>query len=154
MHEELIKNIEKIFYLHEVSENQTHKKFLEELNELNINADKLSYSEFHVLKIIAENAPIKVTDIGIQMGMTRGAISKICSKLLKRKLIERKNSEENKKEVRYILSIDGEKAHQLHKQHIEESKKQMEELLSKYNEDEKQYINNIIVTLIQPIVQL
>lgn len=154
MHEELIKNIEKIFYLRESSENQAHKKFLEELNALNIDVDKLSYSEFHVLKIIAENAPIKVTDIGIKMGMTRGASSKICSKLLKRKLIEKKDFEDNKKEVRYILSVDGEKAHQLHKQHIQESRKQVEELLSKYNEEEKQYINNLIVTLIHPIVQL
>lgn len=154
MHEELIKNIEKIFYLRESSENQAHEKFLEELNALNIDVDKLSYSEFHVLKIIAENAPIKVTDIGIKMGMTRGASSKICSKLLKRKLIEKKEFEDNKKEVRYILSVDGEKAHQLHKQHIQESRKQVEELLSKYNEEEKQYINNLIVTLIHPIVQL
>lgn len=154
MHEELIKNIEKIFYLRESSENQAHKKFLEELNALNIDVDKLSYSEFHVLKIIAENAPIKVTDIGIKMGMTRGASSKICSKLLKRKLIERKDFEENKKEVRYILSVDGEKAHQIHKQHIQESRKQIEELLSKYSEEEKQYINDLIVKLIHPIVQL
>lgn len=154
MHEELIKNIEKIFYLRESSENQAHKKFLEELNALNIDVDKLSYSEFHVLKIIAENAPIKVTDIGIKMGMTRGASSKICSKLLKRKLIEKKDFEDNKKEVRYILSVDGEKAHQIHKQHIQESRKQIEELLSKYSEEEKQYINDLIVKLIHPIVQL
>lgn len=154
MHEELIKNIEKIFYLRESSENQAHKKFLEELNALNIDVDKLSYSEFHVLKIIAENTPIKVTDIGIKMGITRGASSKICSKLLKRKLIERKDFEENKKEVRYILSVDGEKAHQIHKQHIQESRKQIEELLSKYSEEEKQYINDLIVKLIHPIVQL
>lgn len=154
MHEELIKNIEKIFYLRESSENQAHKKFLEELNALNIDVDKLSYSEFHVLKIIAENAPIKVTDIGIKMGMTRGASSKICSKLLKRKLIEKKDFEDNKKEVRYILSVDGEKAHQIHKQHIQESRKQIEELLSKYSEEEKQYINDLIVKLIHLIVQL
>lgn len=154
MHEELRKNIEKIFYLREISQNKTHKNFLEELKAINIDVDKISYSEFHVLNIIAENAPIKVTDIGIIMSMTRGAISKVCNKLLKRKLIERKDFEDNKKEVRYMLSMDGEKAYQLHKQHIEESRRQMEELLSKYNEDEKQYINNIIVKLIHPIVQL
>ncbi|WP_156946245.1 hypothetical protein [Clostridium akagii] len=52
MHEELIKNLEKIFYLREISENQNHQKFLAEMKSIGIDTDKISYSEFHVLNII------------------------------------------------------------------------------------------------------
>lgn len=98
--------------------------------------DEYGYSETHCIDYIGRLELPNVTKIAENMGMTRGAISKMTKKLLAKGLIEKYTLESNKKEVYFKLTDLGKMLFEEHaKRHKRWEKRDME-FLSHYSTDD------------------
>lgn len=73
------------------------------------------YSEIHCIAAIGELSRPNVTRIAERMKMTRGAVSKITRRLTAHGLSESYSLPENKKEVYFRLTPEGQSLYQEHK---------------------------------------
>ncbi|MDF2722712.1 MAG: MarR family transcriptional regulator, partial [Paenibacillus sp.] len=64
-------------------------------------------SEVHCIEYIGKHADSNVTKLAESFYMTRGAISKITQKLIKKGLIENYQKSDNKKEIYFRLTEQG-----------------------------------------------
>ena len=89
-------------------------------------------SEVHCIEYIGRNADPNVTKLAEAFYMTNGAISKLSKKLIKKGIIESYQKPENKKEIYFRLTSQGEeifKIHEeLHKEFQERDKAVFEEV--------------------------
>lgn len=76
--------------------------------------DELGYSEIHCIDAIGKISDPNVTKLANQMKMTKGAISKITTKLLHAGFIDKYSKEGNAKEIFYSLTPQGMKMFQEH----------------------------------------
>ena len=76
--------------------------------------EKLYPSEIHTIQAIGNNSGINVTTLAQKLGITKGGVSQMISKLKKRELIEKVRSTDNDKEVLLILTAKGQKAFNEH----------------------------------------
>nr|WP_208459691.1 MarR family transcriptional regulator [Clostridium botulinum] len=76
--------------------------------------EKYGVSEIHCIDFIGKIENPNVTKISENMNMTRGAISKICKKLLNNKLIDKYKKPENDKEIYFKLTKSGEELYKRH----------------------------------------
>lgn len=86
-----------------------------------INKDKMEdslkgfkSSEVHCIEYIEKNEDSNVTKLAESFYMTRGAISKMTKKLLKRGLIESYRKSDNKKEIYFRLTEQGKVIYNIH----------------------------------------
>lgn len=79
-------------------------------------------SEVHCIESIEENIDTNVTKLAVSLYMTRGAISKLTKKLIKKDLIESYQKLDNKKEIYFRLTEQGKVIYQIHKELHEEFK--------------------------------
>ena len=115
----------------------------EELKDL----DKVSLVECHVIDYIGKNRLTNAVNIANYMNITKGGISKIMARLLKKNLIEAHRLEDNRKEIFYTLTISGKRIFSLHeKLHVKVQAK-LESLLKKYNKKELNFINDFVKSL-------
>jgi DNA-binding MarR family transcriptional regulator len=77
-------------------------------------------SEVHCIEYIGRNADSNVTKLAESFYMTRGAISKITKKLIKKGIIESYQKPDNKKEVYFRLASQGKAVYKIHKELHEE----------------------------------
>jgi len=107
------------------------------LNKFKMKASLKGYksSEVHCLEYIAENADSNVTKLAEAFYVTRGAISKLTQKLIKKGLIESYQKPDNKKEIYFRLTRQGKaiyKIHaELHKEFQERDKAVFEQISEK-----------------------
>ncbi|WP_157950152.1 MarR family winged helix-turn-helix transcriptional regulator [Vallitalea okinawensis] len=73
-------------------------------------------SEIHTIKAIEEKEGLNITELANVMGVTKGAISKIINKLVRKGLVEKYKDANNKKEVLLKLTDEGEDAYIAHAQ--------------------------------------
>jgi len=89
-------------------------------------------SEVHCIEYIGKNVDSNVTKLAESFYMTRGAISKITKKLIKRGIIESYQKPDNKKEIYFRLTEQGKvinKVHEeLHKEFRERDKAVFEQV--------------------------
>lgn len=85
-------------------------------------------SEIHCIDLIGKIENPNVTKLSESMNMTRGAISKICKRLLNSKLINKYKKPDNDKEIYFKLTELGEKLYK----HHEIKHKQWEERNNKF----------------------
>ncbi|WP_088811069.1 MULTISPECIES: MarR family transcriptional regulator [unclassified Listeria] len=71
-------------------------------------------SEVHCIEFIGQNVDPNVTKMAEELYMTRGAISKITKKLLKKGYVECYQKVANKKEVYFSLTPEGKKIYDIH----------------------------------------
>lgn len=93
-------------------------------------------SEIHCIDLIGKIENPNVTKLSESLNMTRGAISKICKRLLNSKLIDKYKKPDNDKEIYFKLTELGEKLYK----HHEIKHKQWEERNNKFfkNIDKKE----------------
>lgn len=72
--------------------------------------EKLYPSEIHTIQAIGHNSGINVTSLAQKLGITKGGVSQMISKLKKRGFINKVRSMDNDKEVLLILTGKGQKA--------------------------------------------
>jgi DNA-binding MarR family transcriptional regulator len=71
-------------------------------------------SEVHCIEYIGNHAESNVTILAESFYMTRGAISKITKKLMEKGLIESYQKPENKKEIYFRLTGQGQEVYKVH----------------------------------------
>jgi DNA-binding MarR family transcriptional regulator len=83
-------------------------------------------SEVHCIECIGKNSDSNVTKLAESFYMTRGAISKLTKKLIEKNLIETYQKPDNKKEIYFKLTEQGQEVYKVH-----------EELHKKFQERDK-----------------
>lgn len=73
-------------------------------------------SEIHCIAYIGEDKDSNVTKLAESFEMTRGAISKLTKKLEKKRLIESYQKPDNKKEVYFELTEQGQAIYNVHEE--------------------------------------
>ncbi|EJQ50974.1 MULTISPECIES: MarR family transcriptional regulator [Bacillus] len=71
-------------------------------------------SEVHCIEHIENNADSNVTQLAEAFYVTRGAISRMTKKLIKKGLIESYQKSENKKEIYFRLTEQGKEIYKIH----------------------------------------
>ena len=71
-------------------------------------------SEVHCIEYIARNTDTNVTKLAESFYMTNGAISKLTKKLIKKGIIESYQKPDNKKEIYFRLTSQGEAINKIH----------------------------------------
>ncbi|WP_157456123.1 MarR family transcriptional regulator [Carnobacterium maltaromaticum] len=71
-------------------------------------------SEVHCMEYIEKNKDSNVTKLADSFYMTRGAISKLTKKLIKKELIESYQKSDNKKEIYFKLTEKGRAVYDIH----------------------------------------
>lgn len=86
------------------------------LNKLKMEDSLKGYksSEVHYIECIGRNADSNVTKLAESLYMTRGAISKMTKKLIKKGVIESYQKPDNKKEIYFRLTEEGQRIYKLH----------------------------------------
>lgn len=92
-------------------------------------------SEVHYIEYIGKNSESNVTKLAESFYMTRGAISKMTKKLIKKGVVESYQKPDNKKEIYFKLTKQGQqiyKVHEkLHKEFQERDKSVFEHITEK-----------------------
>lgn len=108
----------------------------------------LTLAECHVIDCIERNERINPTAIAKKLNITKGGISKITAKLIKKKLIETQRLPHNQKEIYYTLTPLGEKIFQAHAVlHVKEEEKFLT-LLRAYSKEELTVIGRFLDNMI------
>ncbi len=115
--------------LKEIARMLERQDMLSRLTE-NVCLHAYGYSETHCIDFIGRLERPNVTRVAEQMGMTRGAISKMTKKLLAKGLIEKYTLETNRKEVYFRLTGEGQMLFDEHaRRHRRWEKRDMEFLM-------------------------
>lgn len=93
-------------------------------------------SEIHYIECIEKNADSNVTKLAEALYMTRGAISKMTKKLEKRGIIESYQKPDNKKEVYFRLTEQGQEIYKLHEELHKEFRERDEAVFEQVNEEQ------------------
>lgn len=91
---------------------------------------------------------VNASELAAIMGITNGAINQVANKLIKKGLLEQYRTNDNKKEVYYNLTTQGEIANIAHSNYHKEQYSSMEEYINKLSLDEINTINNFLDELI------
>lgn len=73
-------------------------------------------SEVHCIEYIGKNTDSNVTKLAEAFYMTRGAMSKLTKKLIKKDLIKSYQKPDNKKEIYFKLTEQGKKVYKIHEE--------------------------------------
>ena len=71
-------------------------------------------SEVHYIECIGRNVDSNVTKLAESLYMTRGAISKMTKKLIKKGVIDSYQKPDNKKEIYFRLTEEGQRIYKVH----------------------------------------
>ena len=111
------------------------------LNKIKMEAALKEYkaSEVHFLEYIDKNEDINVTKLAESFFMTRSAMSKVAKKLIKKGYIESYQKPENKKEIYFKLTEQGEKINKVHEKLHNEFRQRDKVVFDKL--DDEQLVN-------------
>lgn len=107
--------------------------------------------EAHMLEYIGKNKAINATHIADELRITRGGVTKIAARLIKRGLIEKFQLQGNRKEVYYKLTSAGKKTDAVHAEMHQRLMSELDEIIDEYSEEEKARILVFIDRVMQVI---
>ncbi|MDX8001082.1 MarR family transcriptional regulator [Xenorhabdus sp. Reich] len=107
-----------------------------------------SLSELHVIQCIGASGLLNITAISQAMKMTKGAISKICAKLLQRSILEKLKMVDNQKEIYFSLTVEGKQIFAVHEKLHQQAEKRWMKILENYSEEELVAIQRFVVDVI------
>ncbi|MGN6714180.1 MarR family winged helix-turn-helix transcriptional regulator [Anaerocolumna jejuensis] len=93
-------------------------------------------SEIHYIECIEKNADSNVTKLAEALYMTRGAISKMTKKLEKRGIIESYQKPDNKKEIYFRLTEQGQEIYKLYEELHKEFRERDEAVFEQVTEEQ------------------
>ena len=102
--------------------------------------DGINLAEVHCIDRIGTIEYANVTKIANEMDMTRGAISKICKRLLNKGLVESYQRPDNNKEIYYRLTEDGQHVYNEHQTLHSQARQEKLSLINTYSEYEQSII--------------
>lgn len=93
-------------------------------------------SEVHCIEYIGQHADSNVTKLAEHFYMTRGAISKMTQKLIKKGAIESYQKPDNKKEIYFRLTEQGKAIYKIHVEIHEEFRNRDKEVFGQITEEQ------------------
>lgn len=126
---------------------QRHDQLLHEISQLAPGCEpckNLSLTELHVIQCIGLSNNVNVTGISQKIGVTKSAISKITTKLLKKGLVTRYQFHDNQKEVYFRLSEQGEAVFTIHEQQHQKIGNEWKRFLGKYTAEELAFLHRLL----------
>ncbi|HWR09097.1 MarR family transcriptional regulator [Sporomusa sp.] len=147
----LIHKIEALVYNFNNIEDYEEKVLQAILNEQDyeeLRDVKLSLAECHVIDCIERNALINTTAIAKKLNITKGGISKITAKLIKKDMIEVQRLANNQKETYYTLTPLGRKIFGVHAILHEQAQDRFCRIFSAYKQAELSFADKFLDDLI------
>ncbi|MBD2812422.1 MarR family transcriptional regulator [Xenorhabdus sp. Vera] len=126
---------------------QGHDK--EKLREYGIS--DYSLSELHVIQCIGDSGLLNITAISQAMKMTKGAISKICAKLIQRVILEKLKMVDNQKESYFSLTIEGKKVFVAHEKLHRQAEAKWLQILENYSVEEQLLIKQFVLDVVETV---
>lgn len=115
----------------------------------NYGTDHTLYTaEIHMIETVNNHKNVNASELATIMGITNGAINQITNKLIKKGLIEQYRMKDNKKDVYYQLTAQGEIANITHSNYHKEQYHCMEEYIDKLDPEQINTINKFFDELI------
>ncbi|MBC8947419.1 MarR family transcriptional regulator [Xenorhabdus sp. TS4] len=106
-----------------------------------------SLSELHVIQCIGESVLLNITSISQALGMTKGAISKICAKLLQRSIVEKLKMVDNQKETYFSFTDEGKLIFSAHEKLHRQIEARWLRILENYSPEELMTIRRFIADI-------
>lgn len=103
---------------------------------------KLHLSEVHTVNAIGRNPNINVTNLAKLQGVTKGAVSQMVRKLVRKGVVLKKTSPETENEVVLTLTETGVKVFQWHEKYHGDMDKKIFDFLEKMPEESLESIKN------------
>ncbi len=105
---------------------------------------KLSFSELSLMTLIGDFDNIRVTELALKYGATKGAISKMVKKLVQKELVKKSRTQENEKEVLLSLTAMGMMIYNEKEAHFEELSADVSKELESMTEEQRRSLFNIL----------
>ncbi|PED07339.1 MarR family transcriptional regulator [Bacillus pseudomycoides] len=136
---EILSDIRTLFHKQEEHMKENDERFLRETG-----VSGMSLSELHVIQCIGKKGLMNVTAITEEMGMTKGAISKICTKLFNKQFVEKMKMLDNQKEIFFRLTDNGNEIYMAHEKLHQQAEEKWLLLLNQYTEEELSLIQRFV----------
>ena len=136
---EILSDIRTLFHKQEEHMKGYDERFLRETG-----VSGMSLSELHVIQCIGKKGLMNVTAITEEMGMTKGAISKICTKLFNKQFVEKMKMLDNQKEIFFRLTDNGNEIYMAHEKLHQQAEEKWLLLLNQYTEEELSLIQRFV----------
>ncbi|PDY46333.1 MarR family transcriptional regulator [Bacillus pseudomycoides] len=136
---EILSDIRTLFHKQEEHMKGNDERFLRETG-----VSSMSLSELHVIQCIGKKGLMNVTAITEEMGMTKGAISKICTKLFNKQFVEKMRMLDNQKEIFFRLTDNGNEIYMAHEKLHQQAEEKWLLLLNQYTEEELSLIQRFV----------
>lgn len=101
-------------------------------------------SEVHCIEYIGSNVDTNVTKLSEYFYMTRGAMSKLTKKLIKKGVIESYQKPDNKKEIYFRLTEQGKKVYKIHEKLHKEFQERDKAIFEQVTEEQFDSMLNFI----------
>jgi DNA-binding MarR family transcriptional regulator len=125
-------------------ENRKGDVFLEKLRTTMTLESPLNMTEIHVISCIGQNEPINLTTIADSLEISKGNISKVCTKLLQHNWVRKTQLSDNKKEIFFRLTPAGKKLFDLHEELHMKAEMQFLGFLDSYQEKELEFAKRFL----------
>ncbi|WPC43928.1 MarR family transcriptional regulator [Clostridium sp. JS66] len=106
-------------------------------------------AEIHMIEAIGNHKNANASELSIIMGITNGAINQVANKLIKKGLVEQYRMKDNKKDVFYQLTPQGEIANVEHSNYHKEQYRHMKEYIDELVPEKINIINKFFDELIK-----
>ncbi|WP_144551566.1 MarR family transcriptional regulator [Bacillus mycoides] len=136
---EILSDIRTLVHKKEEHMKEKNERFLRDTD-----VSGMSLSELHVIQCIGAKGLMNVTAITEEMGMTKGAISKICNKLFQKQFVEKMKMLDNQKEIFFRLTDKGNEIYIAHETLHQQAEEKWLLLLNQYTEEELSLIQRFI----------
>jgi DNA-binding MarR family transcriptional regulator len=115
-----------------------NEKIKRALDESGINnTGELTIHERRTIRYIGEHKISNATSIASGLGITRGGISKICSRLISKSMITAHQMEGNRKEIFYRLTAVGDKIYNALMEYHRNTENKCREIIDSYTDEQK-----------------
>lgn len=101
-------------------------------------------TEMHCIERIGKIQNPNVTKLSHELHLTRGGISKLVKKLIKKNAIEAYSSDDNKKEIYYKLTESGMEIFEAHEKLHKKWNNKDKEFFKQFNKEEVEFAINFI----------
>lgn len=105
---------------------------------------ELTPREIHVIQAIGDHKLINVRDLAGHFCVTKSAASQMVSKLVKRKLVRKRQAPHSNKELQLDLTDQGLKAHRVHEKMHADHKSELEKELAGFSEADLQTTASVL----------
>lgn len=109
------------------------------------------HSEIHTLVDIGSHMGINITELAILQSVTKGAVSQMANKLIKKELITKKKDLNNDKEINLYLTEKGRDVYEQYWVHMKNMKEEFSTKLGNISEQEIIFLENFFNVLISHI---